>query len=234
MLNAHYLISDDERFVFFADDFFRSDVSRAKQLVEPYEKTGKSAISLIEVDKANADKYGMVDHLGRADPKQPSDLADRRSLRVVPIADLGDHPHAPSRSSGVYLLDEAPDMTSSPSNKWGSPDIPGRFNVATGRGIAQVWNMCSLPVGRVIVWDRGTYTNESPYDMAKGLKRGHLSFNLNGEKLHGSYTPARIRDGEQETWLLVKKSDEYADAWRNLLRSESQSAVSARTLDELS
>lgn len=82
--------------------------------------------------------------------------------------------------------------------------------------------MRSLPVGRVIVWDRGTYTNESPYDMAKGLKRGRLSFNLNGEKLHGSCTPAHIRDGE------------YADAWRNLLRSESQSAVSGRTLDELS
>ena len=88
--------------------------------------------------------------------------------------------------------------------------------------------------GRVIVWDRGTYTNESPYDMAEGLRRGHLSFGLNGEKLHGGYALTRIRGGKGETWLLVKKSDEYADARRNPVRSEPESVVSGRTLDELS
>ena len=61
VLNARHLINDDEPFfVFFADDFFRSDVPRAKQLLEAYEKTGKSVISLIEVDKKDADKYGMA------------------------------------------------------------------------------------------------------------------------------------------------------------------------------
>lgn len=61
ILNAQHLIDDDEPFfVFFADDFFRSSVPRAVQLKEAYEKTGKSVISLIEVDKKDADKYGMV------------------------------------------------------------------------------------------------------------------------------------------------------------------------------
>lgn len=61
ILNAQHLIDDDEPFfVFFADDFFRSEVPRAKQLLEAYEKTGKSVISLIEVDKSDADKYGMA------------------------------------------------------------------------------------------------------------------------------------------------------------------------------
>lgn len=61
VLNAQHLIDDDEPFfVFFADDFFRSDVPRAKQLLEAYEKTGKSVITLIEVDKKDADKYGMA------------------------------------------------------------------------------------------------------------------------------------------------------------------------------
>lgn len=61
VLNAHHLIDDDEPFfVFFADDFFRSNVPRAVQLKEAYEKTGKSVISLIEVDKKDADKYGMA------------------------------------------------------------------------------------------------------------------------------------------------------------------------------
>lgn len=61
ILNAQHLINDDEPFfVFFADDFFRSKVPRAVQLKEAYQKTGKSVISLIEVDKKDADKYGMV------------------------------------------------------------------------------------------------------------------------------------------------------------------------------
>ncbi|WP_260762559.1 UTP--glucose-1-phosphate uridylyltransferase [Candidatus Mycosynbacter amalyticus] len=61
VLNAQHLIDDDEPFfVFFADDFFRSEVPRAKQLLDAYEATGKSVISLIEVDKADADKYGMA------------------------------------------------------------------------------------------------------------------------------------------------------------------------------
>lgn len=61
ILNAQHMIDDDEPFfVFFADDFFRSTVPRAVQLKEAYQKTGKSVISLIEVDIEDADKYGMA------------------------------------------------------------------------------------------------------------------------------------------------------------------------------
>lgn len=61
ILNAQHLIDDDEPFfVFFADDFFRSEVPRAKQLLETHLETGKSVISLIEVDINDADKYGMA------------------------------------------------------------------------------------------------------------------------------------------------------------------------------
>jgi UTP--glucose-1-phosphate uridylyltransferase len=61
VLNAQHLISDDEPFfVFFADDFFRSEVPRAKQLLDAYNKTGKSVIPLIEIDKKDANKYGMA------------------------------------------------------------------------------------------------------------------------------------------------------------------------------
>jgi UTP--glucose-1-phosphate uridylyltransferase len=61
ILNAQHLIDDDEPFfVFFADDFFRSEVPRSVQLLEAYEKTGRSVISLIEVDKKDSDKYGMA------------------------------------------------------------------------------------------------------------------------------------------------------------------------------
>lgn len=61
VLNAQHLIGDDEPFfVFFADDFFRSTVPRAVQLKEAYERTGKSVISLIEVAREDANKYGMA------------------------------------------------------------------------------------------------------------------------------------------------------------------------------
>ncbi|HYB36634.1 MAG TPA: DNA polymerase ligase N-terminal domain-containing protein [Mycobacterium sp.] len=88
--------------------------------------------------------------------------------------------------------------------------------------------------GGVIVWDRGTYTNESDHEMAEAMERGHLSFSLHGEKLHGGYALTRMRRGKDEAWLLVKRKHEDADARRNPLRSRPESVLSGRTLDELS
>ena len=44
----------------------------------------------------------------------------------------------------------------------------------------------------------------------------------------------RIRSGKDESWLLVKKSDEDADGRRKPVRSRPESVLSGRTLDELS
>lgn len=60
VINASHLIGDEPFFVFFADDFFRSDVPRAKQLLDVYKKTGKSVISSIEVEAVDYPKYGMI------------------------------------------------------------------------------------------------------------------------------------------------------------------------------
>jgi DNA ligase D-like protein (predicted 3'-phosphoesterase) len=62
--------------------------------------------------------------------------------------------------------------------------------------------------GGVTVWDRGTYTNATIHEMTEGLERGHLSFRLHGEKMGGGYALTRIREGERETWLLIKRRDE--------------------------
>lgn len=65
----------------------------------------------------------------------------------------------------------------------------------------------------VVVWDRGTYANKTGHEMTTCLGRGHLSFLLNGEKLNGGYALTRVREGEEETWLLVKRRDDaVADA----------------------
>jgi DNA ligase D-like protein (predicted 3'-phosphoesterase) len=86
--------------------------------------------------------------------------------------------------------------------------------------------------GCVIVWDRGTYTSDR--DMSEALARGHLSFRVDGEKLHGGFALTRFRRGKDEAWLLVKKADDDADARRKPVRSQPESVLSGRTLDELS
>ncbi len=98
ILNARHLIGDDEPFfVFFADDFFRSKTPWPLQLKEAYNRTGKSVISLIEVDKVDADKYGMVE------------IGKKESDRVFRLDGLVEKPGAdktPSNfaSVGSYLL----------------------------------------------------------------------------------------------------------------------------------
>ncbi len=98
ILNAQHLIDDDEPFfVFFADDFFRSEVPRAKQLLEAYQATGKSVISLIEVDKKDADKYGMA----AIDTK-----LDDRTFQLTQLVEKPGEAATPSNlaSVGGYLL----------------------------------------------------------------------------------------------------------------------------------
>jgi UTP--glucose-1-phosphate uridylyltransferase len=61
LINASHLLSDDEPFfMFFADDFFRSDIPHAKQLLDVYNETGKSVVSMIEVEPKDTTKYGIV------------------------------------------------------------------------------------------------------------------------------------------------------------------------------
>ncbi len=101
ILNAQHLINDDEPFfVFFADDFFRSDVAWPLQLKEAYNQTGKSVISLINVDKKDADKYGMAI------------IGDQVSERLFKLDGLIEKPgavNAPSNfaSVGSFLLTPA-------------------------------------------------------------------------------------------------------------------------------
>ncbi len=66
--------------------------------------------------------------------------------------------------------------------------------------------------GAIVVWDRGTYANRTSYEMTTCLGRGHLSILLNGDKLRGGYALTRVREGDEETWLLMKRPDDEGDA----------------------
>ena len=63
--------------------------------------------------------------------------------------------------------------------------------------------------GTMIVWDRGTWVPEG--DARKGLKAGHLTFRLAGERLKGTWSLVRMKDeGKRHNWLLIKRNDENA------------------------
>lgn len=65
--------------------------------------------------------------------------------------------------------------------------------------------------GTVIVWDRGTWT--PVFDAHKGYAKGHLEFELKGEKLSGRWHLVRMQgkpSEKRENWLLIKGEDDAA------------------------
>jgi len=71
--------------------------------------------------------------------------------------------------------------------------------------------------GKVNIWDKGTYIapdavdrEESEKTLRNGLKKGHLSFILNGKKLKGEFALVRIRKAGEKNWLLIKKGDRFS------------------------
>ncbi|MGH3099126.1 MAG: DNA polymerase ligase N-terminal domain-containing protein [Streptosporangiales bacterium] len=92
--------------------------------------------------------------------------------------------------------------------------------------------------GPVIVWDTGTYRNITqrrgePMSMEDGLERGHVSVWLEGEKLRGGWSLNRMRSGDREAWLLIKRDDETADRRRKPVRTQPESVRSGRKVDEV-
>jgi bifunctional non-homologous end joining protein LigD len=90
--------------------------------------------------------------------------------------------------------------------------------------------------GTVMIWDRGTWQPEA--DPLKGLTKGHLSFVLDGEKLHGGWHLVRMhrRAGEKRNnWLLIKQHDDYqrSASDKDILEQKPRSVASGRNLDEI-
>ena len=92
--------------------------------------------------------------------------------------------------------------------------------------------------GTVIVWDTGTYRNTTqrkgdPVPMAEALTQGHATFALEGHKLRGGWALTRVATGDDERWLLVKRSDDESDLARNVVEAEPMSVLSGRTIEEM-
>ena len=90
--------------------------------------------------------------------------------------------------------------------------------------------------GSVIVWDRGIWMPVG--DPHRGLKKGHLEFELHGEKLHGRWHLVRMRvkpREKRENWLLIKGDDEYARSAEDpdILEERPESVKTGRSIDDL-
>lgn len=92
--------------------------------------------------------------------------------------------------------------------------------------------------GEVIIWDSGIYhapaapdRDQSEEMLRAGLKKGDLKFVLRGEKVSGEFALVRIKSEKDNTWLLVKKNDEFASAEDVTLQD--RSVVSNATIEDI-
>ncbi len=59
--------------------------------------------------------------------------------------------------------------------------------------------------GAVAIWDKGTFEFQG-----RNLQTGRLDIIFHGKKLKGAFALARM-SGKDKEWLLIKKTDKYAD-----------------------
>ncbi len=89
--------------------------------------------------------------------------------------------------------------------------------------------------GTVMLWDRGTWTPESP-DVDAALEKGDLKFTLAGKKLRGSWVLVRTKLGyggsKKPQWLLIKHRDRYAST-EDVLVKKPLSVLTNRSLAEI-
>jgi len=71
--------------------------------------------------------------------------------------------------------------------------------------------------GIVEIWDEGTYadiensdTKVAEKNLRAGLKSGDLKFQLFGKKLKGEFALVKLKNNEDNSWLLIKHRDKYA------------------------
>jgi len=92
--------------------------------------------------------------------------------------------------------------------------------------------------GTVLLWDRGIWIPQG--DAATAYEKGHLKFELVGQKLRGGWMLVRTHgskygNGNKKAWLLIKETDEFArrgvDA--RIVDAEPDSVASGRSLDQI-
>lgn len=93
--------------------------------------------------------------------------------------------------------------------------------------------------GTVIVWDEGTYEpvekkktkKEDEKSLMHHLHQGAISFVLKGKKLKGEFTLVKTHGRGENSWLLIKKDDEFASTEE--ISKKDKSVISHKTLEQV-
>ena len=93
--------------------------------------------------------------------------------------------------------------------------------------------------GTVIVWDEGTYEpaekkkskKENEKSLLHHLYEGSVSFFLKGKKLKGEFSLVKTASRGDNSWLLIKKDDEYATTAD--ISKKDKSVLSNKTLEQV-
>jgi len=90
--------------------------------------------------------------------------------------------------------------------------------------------------GTVQLWDRGYWRPEGPLSAEQMLRKGDLTFQLEGERLKGSWILVRMRSdregGKRNNWLLIKRHDGQERDDDNTLLDD-RSVASGRAMAEI-
>lgn len=94
--------------------------------------------------------------------------------------------------------------------------------------------------GTVIVWDEGSFeplesTGDKKADekqLLKQLKAGSLKFSLHGHKLKGEFALVKLKNAENNAWLLIKHRDRYAATTD--VTSKEKSVITKKTIEQMS
>ncbi len=93
--------------------------------------------------------------------------------------------------------------------------------------------------GQVEVWDSGTYEpleeNTKLSDekqLLKELHAGSLKFILHGKKLKGEFALVKMKNSEDNAWLLIKHKDEFAESPYDAEENTSAKSLVTKFLEE--
>lgn len=93
--------------------------------------------------------------------------------------------------------------------------------------------------GQVEVWDSGTYepleVNSKLSDekeLLKELHAGSLKFILHGKKLKGEFALVKMKNSEDNAWLLIKHKDEFVEDAYDAEKNTSSKSLVTKFLEE--
>lgn len=93
--------------------------------------------------------------------------------------------------------------------------------------------------GQVEVWDSGTYEPleensklSDEKELLKELHAGSLKFILHGKKLKGEFALVKMKNTDDNSWLLIKHKDEFAESPYDAEENTSPKSLVTQFLEE--